>query len=101
MSTVVAAPDGADHAWHTLPAEQVLRVLEVDRARGLTSAEVASRARASGPNRFAAGKVEPRSRAFLRQYADPMQVVLLVGGIVSLYPLKELETGVVLILLTL
>jgi Ca2+-transporting ATPase len=30
-----------------------------------------------------------------------MQVVLLVGGVVSLYPLKELETGIVLILLTL
>ena len=30
-----------------------------------------------------------------------MQIVLLVGGVVSLYPLKELETGVVLILLTL
>ena len=30
-----------------------------------------------------------------------MQIVLLVGGVVSLYPLKELETGIVLILLTL
>jgi magnesium-transporting ATPase (P-type) len=37
----------------------------------------------------------------VRQYADPMQIVLLVAGIVSLYPLKELETGLVLIFLTL
>ena len=93
--------DDVDHAWHTMPAEQVLNVLQVDRVRGLTTSEVAARAGTFGPNRFAEGKVEPRWRAFLRQYADPMQVVLLVGGVVSLYPLKELETGVVLILLTL
>ena len=90
-----------EHDWHTMPAEQALQVLQVDRVRGLTAAEVTSRAGTYGSNRFAAGKVEPRWRAFLRQYADPMQVVLLVGGVVSLYPLKELETGVVLILLTL
>ncbi len=90
-----------EHAWHTMPAATVLEVLQVDRVRGLTAAEVTSRTTTYGSNRFAAGKVEPRWRAFLRQYADPMQVVLLVGGVVSLYPLKELETGIVLILLTL
>jgi hypothetical protein len=37
------------------------------------------------------------SSASIRQYADPMQIVLLVAGIVSLYPLKELETGLALI----
>src|SRR4029077_15907698 len=62
---------------------------------------VASRARRFGLNKFAEGKTESRWRAFARQYADPMQIVLLVAGVVSLYPLKELETGVVLIALTL
>ncbi len=100
ISTATAAKR-VERDWHTMPAEQALQVLQVDRARGLTAAEVTSRAGTYGSNRFAAGKVEPRWRAFLRQYADPMQVVLLVGGVVSLYPLKELETGVVLILLTL
>jgi Ca2+-transporting ATPase len=33
---------------------------------------------------------------FLRQYADPMQVVLLVVSVGSLYPLKELGTGLAL-----
>ena len=37
---------------------------------------------------------------FARQYADPMQVVLLVAGVGSLYPLKELGTGILLLLLT-
>ena len=37
----------------------------------------------------------------MRQYRDPMQIVLLVAGIGSLYPLKELGTGLVLLFLTL
>ena len=43
----------------------------------------------------------PRWHAFVRQYADPMQLVLLAAGIGSLYPLKQLGTGILLILLTL
>src|SRR5271165_876806 len=34
----------------------------------------------------------PRWHAFVRQYADPMQLVLLAAGIGSLYPLKQLGT---------
>jgi Ca2+-transporting ATPase len=55
----------------------------------------------SGPNKLAAGKAESRWHAFLRQYGDPMQVVLLAAGIGSLYPLRQLGTGLLLILLTL
>ena len=53
-----------------------------------------------GLNRFTAAKSETRLHAFLRQYADPMQLVLLVAGIGSLYPLKEVGTGILLLLLT-
>ena len=53
-----------------------------------------------GPNRFTAAETESRVHAFLRQYADPMQLVLLVAGIGSLYPLKEVGTGILLLLLT-
>ena len=88
-------------AWHALSADQVLEAEAVDARRGLSSAEAAARARRFGPNRFEAGAIEPCWRAFGRQYADPMQLVLLIAGIVSLYPLKELETGCLLIILTL
>src|SRR5262249_23423002 len=94
-------PAAGEHAWHTLSADQVLRSEGVDEQRGLSSAEVAERAQRFGPNEFAAGRAEPRWHAFLRQYRDPMQLVLLAAGIGSLYPLKQLGTGVLLILLTL
>ena len=94
-------PAAGGVAWHTLGADQVLHSEGVDGQRGLSSAEAAARAQRFGPNRFAAGQAEPRWRAFLRQYHDPMQIGLLAAGIGSLYPLKQLGTGVLLILLTL
>jgi Ca2+-transporting ATPase len=94
-------PGSGGLAWHTLSTAQVLESEGADGQRGLTSAEAAARARRSGPNKLAAGKAEPRWHAFLRQYSDPMQIVLLAAGIGSLYPLKQLGTGALLILLTL
>jgi len=94
------APGQAGSVWHTLPADQVLQAQEVDGQHGLTSAEAASRAERFGLNAFDAGQAEPRWRAFIRQYADLMQIVLLAAGLVSL-GLQEWETGIVLILLTL
>jgi Ca2+-transporting ATPase len=88
-------------AWHTLSVEQVLRAEEVVARRGLTAAEAAARARRFGPNTFTVGRAEPRWHAFIRQYSDPMQIVLLAAGILSLYPLRQLGTGLLLILLTL
>ena len=73
----------------------------VDAAAGLTSAEVESRRAKFGPNKFAEAPKEPRWRAFLRQYADPMQIVLLAACIGSMVPLKQWGTGILLILLTL
>jgi P-type Ca2+ transporter type 2C len=86
---------------HTLDADQVLRSEGVEKQRGLSSAEAAARARRFGTNTFDAGNAEPRWHSFLRQYRDPMQIVLLAAGICSLYPLKQLGTGLLLILLTL
>ena len=87
--------------WHTLSAEDVLRAEQTDPRHGLSSPEAASRAGRFGPNTLAAGRAEPRWRAFIRQYSDPMQIVLLVAGLLSLYPLKQLGTGLLLIALTL
>jgi len=95
------SPADGELAWHTLGADQVLHAEGVDGQRGLSATEAAARAGRFGPNTFAAGQAESRWHAFARQYADPMQLVLLAAGIGSLYPLKQLGTGLLLILLTL
>ena len=98
-ASAVVSPPGST-AWHTLTVEEVLQRVVVDPQRGLTSGEAQERSGRFGPNRFTAAKSETRLHAFLRQYADPMQVVLLVAGVGSLYPLKEWGTGILLLSLT-
>ena len=87
--------------WFTLSGDDVAQRLGVDPERGLTAEEAAKRLQQYGPNKFAEAKPEPRWRAFVRQYRDPMQIVLLAAGIGSLYPIKEYGTGILIIFLTL
>ena len=94
-------PQARKVAWHTLSVERVLQAEQVDPRHGLSSAEAASRAQRFGSNELPEGEAEPRWHAFVRQYRDPLQIGLLAAGIGSLYPLKQLGTGLLLILLTL
>src|SRR4051794_29913112 len=98
-----APPETATQAptWHVLSREGAVQELHVEPARGLTSEEAAERLAHYGPNRFAEAKAEPRWHAFLRQYRDPMQIVLLAAGVISIYPVKQPGTGLMILLLTL
>ena len=97
-ATDKAAPDVS---WHALTSDEVASRLQVDAAAGLNAAEVEKRRSKYGRNKFAEATKEPRWQAFVRQYGDPMQIVLLVAGIVCLFIPGQFCTGVMLILLTL
>lgn len=86
--------------WHVLTGDSVAHELHVEPERGLTGAEAAERLERYGPNRFAEAKSEPRWHAFVRQYQDPMQLVLLGAGIISIYPVKQPGTGIMILALT-
>jgi Ca2+-transporting ATPase len=103
MTTTAPAAAAATEApvWHALSREGAVRELAVEPARGLSSQEAAERLGRYGPNRFAEAKPEPRWHAFLRQYRDPMQIVLLGAGVISIYPVKQPGTGIMILLLTL
>jgi Ca2+-transporting ATPase len=94
------SPSGQGPAWHTLSIEDALREQDVDAATGLSQAEAETRLKKFGPNAFTAEQKEPGWRAFLRQYEDPMQILLLVAAIASLF-IKEWSTALLLIVLTL
>jgi P-type Ca2+ transporter type 2C len=86
--------------WHALPGLETASTLHVEPASGLSAEEAANRLAEFGPNKFAEGVSEPRWRAFVRQYRDSMQIVLLAAGVGSL-ALGELATGLVVLSLTL
>src|SRR5262245_9460268 len=98
MSTVVYR--GRNANWHGLPAAEALTQLGVDPQAGLDAAEVERRRAEVGPNKLAEGQKEPAWHAFLRQYRDLMQLVLLGAAVVSIVALQEWSTGVVIIGLT-
>jgi P-type Ca2+ transporter type 2C len=82
-------------------ASEVAERLGVDVAVGLSTAEAASRLASNGPNKLAGGKTESGFQAFVRQYEDFMQIVLLVAAAVNLFVTGEVGTSVVLAGLTL
>ncbi|HEY7282620.1 MAG TPA: cation-transporting P-type ATPase, partial [Actinomycetota bacterium] len=96
-----AASGAGGTAWHTVSVVKLFELQGVDQQRGLTTEEAAARRAQFGANRLAEGAKEPGWHAFLRQYADPMQIVLVVAGIGSLYPVKAYGTGLIILLLTL
>src|SRR5215203_3378458 len=103
MSAVTtAAPGraGSELNWHKMPVEEVYRQLDVDPDQGLSGAEVSKRRAIYGPNRLAEEVKEPGWRAFLRQYKDLMQLVLLGAAVVSIVALQDLSTGLVVLGLT-
>ena len=87
--------------WYRLSSTQVADKLGVDPATGLSAAEAQSRLSTYGPNRIAAAKAEPGWKAFLRQYQDLMQMVLLGAGIINQLVTEDLGTTLVLLGLTL
>jgi Ca2+-transporting ATPase len=86
--------------WYRMTPEQVAQQLQVDPAKGLSNAEVQQRQQKYGPNQMAAKKKETGFQAFMRQYRDFMQIILVTAAIISLVVTGEWGTTLVLIGLT-
>ena len=86
--------------WYTLSTEEVGKGLQVDPAKGLSSDEAKSRLQKYGPNRLAEKKKKSGSEAFLGQYQDLMQFILLGAAIINQVFVGEWGTTLVLVGLT-
>ena len=71
--------DSAPKAWHHVHSAEVLRLLEVDVAKGLAADEVARRQKEFGPNRVSAKRGTPAWLTFLRQFNQPLVYILLAA----------------------
>jgi P-type Ca2+ transporter type 2C len=94
------APAEGSTDWYGLSDEEVCRRLDVDPAVGLSASEVAQRRERYGSNKLAEEAKEPAWQAWLRQYRDLMQLVLVGAAVVSIVALQDISTGVVVLGLT-
>ena len=86
--------------WHGMDVGAVATAFGVDPQQGLRATEAAERLRTGGPNRLAGAKKESGFRAFLRQYQDFMQIILLGAAIVNALVTDEAGTTILLAGLT-
>src|SRR4051812_31249655 len=94
------AGTGADTEWYRLTAQSVGQNLQVDPAKGLTSAEAAQRLQKYGPNQLAGKQKESGFQAFLRQYGDFMQILLLATAAINQIFTGSWSTTILLVGLT-
>ncbi|HKE53464.1 MAG TPA: cation-transporting P-type ATPase [Actinomycetota bacterium] len=83
-----------------MDAAAVEQRLGVDPAQGLSASEAADRLRTQGPNKLAGAKKESGFKAFVRQYQDFMQIILLGAAIVNALVTDEAGTTILLAGLT-
>ncbi|MGH3460371.1 MAG: cation-translocating P-type ATPase, partial [Kribbellaceae bacterium] len=106
MNVARQTPAGAERTsesgpdWHSSDADAVAQRLGVELDRGLSADEADRRLQSHGSNRLAEGKKESGLQAFLRQYRDFMQIVLLAAAAISLIVTQDVPTAVVLAGLT-
>ena len=81
--------------WHTLESSEVLRRLGTEWSLGLTLSEVDRRHETFGANRFPVALPDPWWRAPLRQFAQPLVLVLLLAGLMTLAFKDWVDAGVI------
>jgi Ca2+-transporting ATPase len=86
--------------WYSMTPEAVAQQLKVDPAKGLSTPDAQQRLEQYGPNVLAARKKESGWQAFLRQYKDFMQILLVGVALISLVVTREAGTTLVLLGLT-
>jgi P-type Ca2+ transporter type 2C len=97
----MAEPSGKQPTWYSQTPGEVARALNVDLAKGLGTADAQARLLEHGPNKLAARRKESGLAAFLRQYRDFMQILLLATAAINLVFTRQLGTSLLLVALTL
>ena len=96
----MADPSSDQLEAYGLTAEDAAQQLGVETAKGLSATEAQQRLQQYGPNQLDEKKKEPGWQAFLRQYQDFMQIILLGAAIINQIFTGEWGTTLVLIGLT-
>jgi cation-transporting P-type ATPase F len=81
---------------HTLPADEVARLLDTDKEYGLDIFEVKHRLERFGPNALAQAKGKTPLQRFLMQFNQPLVYILLAAGFITALLREWVDSGVIL-----
>ena len=84
-----------DQHWHALPAHEVVDLLETDAEQGLDLFAVQHRREQFGPNALTPPKGPGALRRFAMQFVDPLVVILIAAGAVTLFLRDWVDAGVI------
>src|SRR6478672_1209936 len=93
------ASDALATNWYAVTPEEVTTKLDVDPAKGLSTARAAELLTKNGPNALPAEATVPGWRQFLAQYRSYMQIILVAAAVASML-IGEIATGVVVLAIT-
>ena len=82
--------------WHPLSVEDAIARLETHATQGLSEAEAERRLRLHGENRLPAPPPRPAWKRFATQLVQPLVLVLIVSGIVTVAFGEWVDAGVIL-----
>ena len=82
-------------AWHSLPAPEALKLLEVDAEKGLSEEEVIRRQQVFGMNILTPKKGKPAWLRFLLQFHQPLVYILLAASLITLLLKEWIDSGVI------
>jgi P-type Ca2+ transporter type 2C len=105
MDSPAVARDGDSspvrtHAWHAIPAEEALSVLDSDRA-GLSAAEAASRLETYGANMLPEGEQRTVALMVLDQFKDFLILLLIAAAVVSGFLGEVTDTVAIVVIVVL
>ncbi len=75
--------DPATIPWHAKAVKEVIALLRTDPTKGLSSAEAKKRLAIYGPNKLQTAKKESWLAILMRQFTDPLVLILIVAAAVS------------------
>ena len=87
-------PATATH-WHQVHHDELVKLLEVNLATGLSAEEVRRRQKEHGPNRVTARRGTPAWLKFLKQFNQPLVYILLVAVGVTAFLGEWVDSSVI------
>ncbi len=87
--------DLTNNNWHDLSADEAIRLLGSDRAKGLTTAEITARLQQFGRNEMTARKRMSEWKRFLLQFAQPLMYILLIASGVTFALAEYVDSAVI------